>query len=54
MSYQGCVTLGHTGSTEAGRRKKATAKTADDVDELPTSYNYLAEHWVHLRTTNPG
>ena len=34
MSYQGCVTRGHTGSTEAGRRKKATAKIADDVDEL--------------------
>jgi transposase-like protein len=32
---------------------KATAKITDDVDELLTFYDYPAEHWVHLRTTNP-
>jgi len=32
---------------------KATAKITNDVDELLTLYDYPAEHWVHLRTTNP-
>jgi transposase-like protein len=32
---------------------KATAKITDDLDELLTFYDYPAEHWVHLRTTNP-
>jgi transposase-like protein len=32
---------------------KATAKITDDVDELLAFYHYPAEHWVHLRTTNP-
>jgi transposase-like protein len=32
---------------------KATAKIADDVDELLAFYDYPAEHWIHLRTTNP-
>ncbi len=32
---------------------KATAKITDDVDELLAFYDYPAEHWVHLRTTNP-
>jgi len=32
---------------------KATAKITDDVDELLASYHYPAEHWAHLRTTNP-
>jgi transposase-like protein len=32
---------------------KATAKVADDEDELLAFYDYPAEHWVHLRTTNP-
>ncbi len=25
----------------------------DDLDELLAFYDYPAEHWVHLRTTNP-
>ena len=32
---------------------KATAKITDDVDVLLTFYDYPAEHWIHLRTTNP-
>jgi transposase-like protein len=32
---------------------KATAKIADDVDELLRVYDFPAEHWIHLRTTNP-
>ena len=32
---------------------KAVAKVTDDVDELLAFYDYPAEHWVHLRTTNP-
>jgi putative transposase len=31
---------------------KAVAKLTDDLDVLEF-YNYPAEHWVHLRTTNP-
>ncbi len=32
---------------------KATAKITDDLDVLLEFYRYPAEHWVHLRTTNP-
>ena len=32
---------------------KATAKITDHVDVLLEFYNYPAEHWIHLRTTNP-
>src|SRR3954447_3931669 len=32
---------------------KAVAKVTDDLDELLAFYDYPAEHWVHLRTTNP-
>ena len=32
---------------------KATAKITDDMDELIAFYGYPAEHWIHLRTTNP-
>jgi putative transposase len=32
---------------------KATAKITDDRDHLLAFYDYPAEHWVHLRTTNP-
>lgn len=31
---------------------KATAKITDDLDVLLEFYNYPAEHWIHLRTTN--
>ncbi len=32
---------------------KAAAKITDDVDVLLAFYDYPAEHWIHLRTTNP-
>ncbi|HUO38512.1 MAG TPA: IS256 family transposase [Mycobacterium sp.] len=32
---------------------KAVAKITDDVDQLLAFYDFPAEHWVHLRTTNP-
>jgi transposase-like protein len=32
---------------------KAVAKVVDDIDELLAFYDYPAEHWIHLRTTNP-
>jgi transposase-like protein len=32
---------------------KAVAKITDDLDELLAFYDYPAEHWVHLPTTNP-
>lgn len=31
----------------------AAAKIADELDALLTFYDYPAEHWIHLRTTNP-
>jgi Transposase, Mutator family len=32
---------------------KAVAKVTDDLDPLLAFYDYPAEHWIHLRTTNP-
>lgn len=32
---------------------KAAAKITDDLDVLLEFYNYPAQHWIHLRTTNP-
>lgn len=32
---------------------KAAAKITDDLDVLLAFYDFPAEHWVHLRTTNP-
>ena len=32
---------------------KAVAKITDDLDKLLAFYDYPAEHWIHLRTTNP-
>lgn len=32
---------------------KAAAKVTDDLDALLAFYEFPAEHWVHLRTTNP-
>ena len=31
----------------------AVAKVTDDLDVLLGFYNYPAEHWIHLRSTNP-
>jgi putative transposase len=32
---------------------KAVSKVTDDLDQLLAFYDFPAEHWVHLRTTNP-
>jgi transposase-like protein len=32
---------------------KATAKITGDLEQLLAFYDYPAEHWIHLRTTNP-
>lgn len=32
---------------------KAVAKIVDDLDTLLEFYHFPAEHWIHLRTTNP-
>ena len=32
---------------------KAAAKITDDLDVLLAFYDYPAQHWIHLRTTNP-
>ncbi len=36
-----------------GKYPKAVAKIIDDLDVLLEFYKYPAEHWIHLRTTNP-
>ena len=40
-------------ATYGAKWPKAVAKISDDLDVLLTFYDYPAEHWVHLRTTNP-
>jgi transposase-like protein len=32
---------------------KAVAKITDNVDALLAVYDFPAEHWIHLRTSNP-
>jgi putative transposase len=32
---------------------KAVAKIVNDLDTLLEFYKYPAEHWIHLRPTNP-
>jgi len=32
---------------------KAVAKIVDDLEELLAFYDFPAEHWIHLHTTNP-
>ncbi|MDX3672997.1 IS256 family transposase [Streptomyces europaeiscabiei] len=39
--------------TYGAKWPKATRKITDDVDELLAFYDFPAEHWIHLRTTNP-
>ncbi|MFD5569434.1 IS256 family transposase [Streptomyces cadmiisoli] len=39
--------------TYGAKWPKAVAKITDDRDELLAFYNFPAEHWMHLRTTNP-
>lgn len=39
--------------TYGAKYPKAVAKVVDDADVLLEFYRYPAEHWIHLRTTNP-
>jgi transposase-like protein len=41
------------GTAYGAKFPKAVAKITDDEDQLLAFYDYPAEHWVHLRTTNP-
>jgi putative transposase len=46
--------VAHAFATDYGAKwPKAVAKITDDLDELLAFYDYPAEHWIHLRTTNP-
>ena len=38
---------------DGAKYPKAVAKVVDDADVLLEFYKYPAEHWIHLRTTNP-
>ena len=47
-------TAAKTFAAEYGAKwPKATAKIIDDLGVLLAFYDYPAEHWIHLRTTNP-
>ena len=37
----------------AAKWPKAAAKIVDDADQLLAFYDFPAEHWVHLKTSNP-
>ncbi|MFE5587974.1 transposase, partial [Kitasatospora sp. NPDC056531] len=39
--------------TYGAKWPKAVAKIAGDAEELLAFYDFPAEHWIHLRTTNP-
>jgi transposase-like protein len=41
------------GAAYGAKWPKATAKVTDDLDVLLAFYDFPAEHWIHLRTTNP-
>ena len=40
-------------ATYGAKFPKAVAKISDDVEQVLAFYDYPAEHWIHLRTTNP-
>ncbi len=40
-------------ATYGAKWPKAVAKITEDLDVLLAFYDYPAEHWIHLRTTNP-
>lgn len=49
-----CETLVATFVTEyAPKYPKATKALADDLDKLTAHFDFPADHWKHLRTTNP-
>jgi transposase-like protein len=40
-------------ATYRAKFPKAAAKICDDLDVLLSFYDFPAEHWIHLRTSNP-
>jgi len=40
-------------ATYGAKFPKAVAKVTDDLEVLLAVYDFPAEHWIHLRTTNP-
>jgi transposase-like protein len=53
-SRRDAVTAINAFTTEFGAKwPKAVAKIADDADQLLVFYDFPAEHWVHLKTSNP-
>ena len=48
------VRAAHAFAHEFGAKwPKAVAKIIDDLDVLLTFYDFPAEHWIHLKSTNP-
>jgi transposase-like protein len=48
------VHAAHAFAHEFGAKwPKAVAKIVDDLDALLAFYDFPAEHWIHLKTTNP-
>lgn len=48
------VRAAHAFAREFGAKwPKATAKIVDDLDALLTFFDFPAEHWIHLKSTNP-
>jgi putative transposase len=47
------VAISAFGELFAAKYPKAVAKIVDDADVLLAFYDFPAEHWIHLKTTNP-
>jgi transposase-like protein len=48
------VRAAHAFAAEFGAKwPKAVAKIVDDLDALLTFFDFPAEHWIHLKSTNP-
>ena len=41
------------GSLFGTKHTKAVATVVDDAEQLVALYEFPAEHWVHLKTSNP-
>jgi transposase-like protein len=50
---QAIAAFDHFVKTYGAKYPKATDKLAKDRDALLAFYDFPAEHWIHLRTTNP-
>jgi putative transposase len=47
------VAIGQFRELFGAKYPKAVAKIVDDADGLLAFYDFPAEHWIHLKTTNP-